>query len=164
MIVKTIRKTLDLFPLLNVRVVDGDTVEADIALPFDTNIRKRIRLKGWWADELEGPHAVTGQAAKQRLMFYVSGKALWLFCPAQRLDKYGRIVGDLWHGERIITAQEVLGDLQLTADQHKHRTDEKRRAAAIVARKKAGCCDRCGHFHGGLETCPPDQREWLPMQ
>lgn len=126
MIKAILRKTPDIHPLENIRVIDGDTIEAQILLPFEQRVQKRIRLKGWWADEIGGLYNGTAVVARFRLECFIQGKALWLHAPSCRLDRYGRVVGSLMHGERIVTAQEVLGDLQLTEKDHKaHRDAEK---------------------------------------
>lgn len=126
MISNKFRARPDVYALLNVRVIDGDTIEATIPLPFDTQVRKRIRLKDWWAHELSGPHASQGAEAKQRLERFIEEKAIWLFSASCRLDKYGRVIGTLMHQERIITAREVLGDLQLTREAHKAASDAQK--------------------------------------
>lgn len=112
-------------------MVDGDTLDCEIALPLDTSITKRVRLKGWWAPELASEIGGRGFEAKRRLEAFIEGKAIYLFAPGQRFDKYGRLIADLWHAERIISAREVLGELQLTKEQHKQASDELR------ARKQA---------------------------
>jgi hypothetical protein len=124
MITKTLRKTPDIYPLHSIRVIDGDTIEAMICLPFDTKISKRIRLKGWWADETEGIYRSNGMLAQHLLEVFCAGKALWLHAPSCRLDKYGRVIGHLMHGERIIAPREVLGSCQLTEGEHKLRRDQ----------------------------------------
>jgi hypothetical protein len=124
------RKSAEIHAIKNIRVVDGDTIQADILLPFDTTIQRRIRLKDWWADELEGAWAVEGMRAKMRLESFLEGKAVWLLSPSCRVDKYGRVIGTLMHEERIICAQEVLGELQLTAAVHKARRDGQRAQGA----------------------------------
>jgi endonuclease YncB( thermonuclease family) len=126
MIKSILRKSPDIHPLTDIRVIDGDTIEAQIILPFEQRVLKRIRLKGWWADEIDGPYAAEALAAKNRLESFVKDRALWLHAPSCRLDKYGRVVGHLMHVERIICAPEVLGELQLTEMVHKARSDQKR--------------------------------------
>ena len=145
MVTSKIQKTPDIWPLLNIRVIDGDTIEGDILFPFDQRIRKRIRLKGWWADELGGLWAEAANTAKVRLHCFCSNRALWLHSPNGRLDKYGRVIGTLMEGERIVTAKEVLGELQLTESVHKARTDQNR-----AKRRRSGLGD------------PPEVQERLP--
>lgn len=136
MITRNIRKLEDVFPLLNIRVVDGDTLQADIALAFETNVNRRIRLKGWWAPELEAGISGPAFEAKHRLECFCTGKALWIHCPSQRLDKYGRVIASLWWDNRIISPSEVLGTLQMTETTHKAAKDEITRLRA--AQREAG--------------------------
>ncbi len=155
MITKTLRRTPDIHPIKHVRVVDGDTLEASIVLPFDTLITKRIRLKGWWADELEGQYAARGREAKRRLEIWTHEKVLWLHAPSCRLDKYGRVVGHLCHDMRIISAREVLGDLQLTEAVHKERSDRLRALRGIAARTVPIVVDHDDGSVQGLESGRP---------
>lgn len=127
-ITKTIQKQRGYWPITDVRVVDGDTLEATIHLEFDTPIKRRIRLKGWWADEPKGLYAESGMEAKARLHTFVQGKALWLFSPSGRLDRYGRVVGHIIHHEQIVNPKDVLGHLQLTEHDH-----QQHRAQGVVS-------------------------------
>lgn len=141
MITKTLRKTPDIFPLVKIRVIDGDTLEAGVCLPFDTLLMKRIRLKGWWAAELGSAWDAEARTAAKRLADFLEEKAVWLHAPSCRLDKYGRIIGTLMHGTRIISAREVLGELQLTEAEHKRRHDEahgKRRGPQRTSAEREG--------------------------
>jgi len=128
MITKSYRKTPEIYPIDDVRVIDGDTLEATIRLPFDCSIKRRIRLRGWWAPERSGPHRASGEAAAALLAEYCKGKALWLHAPSCRLDRYGRVIGHLMHGERIVDPRDVLGSHQLTETEHKHHRDEALKA------------------------------------
>jgi hypothetical protein len=121
---KTLRKTPDIFPLDHIRVVDGDTLLAVIRLPFDVLHEARIRIRDFWADELDGPYATQGLQAQLRLKNFLEGKAVWLHAPSCRKDKFGRVLGHLMHHDRIITGREVLGELQLTEKEHKARKDQ----------------------------------------
>lgn len=133
MITKTTwRKTPDIYPLHDIRVVDGDTLEARICLPFDQSVTKRIRLKGWWADELEGPWSSQGWAARIQLATWLAGKVVWLHSPSCRLDKYGRVIGHILVDEQIVSPKEVLGVYQLS-----ERVHNEHRAQATQARKAA---------------------------
>lgn len=125
-IVKTWRKTPDIYPLQQIRVVDGDTLEAQIILPFDCTVVKRIRLKGWWADELTGPYSTQGMAAKLVLEQFVKTYVLWLHAPSCRLDKYGRVIGHLLVDNQIVNPTKVLGPYQLSERVHNaHKAQAK---------------------------------------
>lgn len=125
-IIKTLRKLPDVYPITEVRVIDGDTIQARILLPFDQSVTKRIRLKGWWADEPVGLYAAAGSDAKLLLEKFCWGKALWLHAPSCRTDKYGRLVGHLMVGMEIVDPRAVLGALQLSERVHnEHRAASK---------------------------------------
>lgn len=130
--IKSYRTTPEVYPLHRVRVIDGDTIEADIVLAFDTRIQRRIRLKGWWADEVDGPFRSSALEATFRLEAYLAEKAIWLHAPSCRVDKYGRVIGHLMYGERIVDPRDVLKELQLSEATHKLRRDQ-----AAASRKQA---------------------------
>lgn len=131
MITRVLSRLEGVYAISEVRVIDGDTIEAVIHLPFLVKLQKRIRLKGWWADELKGLYSESGLAAKQRLEAWCADKALWIASPSGRCDKYGRVVAHLVHGHKLVNPAEVLGSLSLTAAQHTARSDQKRHLAAL---------------------------------
>jgi hypothetical protein len=106
------------FELEEVRVIDGDTIQARIPLAFGQSLTARIRLKGWWAAELHGPSAAEGEAAKVASENWFRGREVFLFCPTHRIDLHGRVVGHLWWNGSIIPGERVLGALQLTEARH----------------------------------------------
>ena len=112
------RTTVDLVKIIECTVVDGDTLGCLLLGPLQMTTRHRVRLKDWYADERRGPRKVYGDQAAQRLEAWVKDKDLWLFCPEERFDRYGRLVARLWWHGRAITAPEVLGDLALTKAAH----------------------------------------------
>ena len=129
MIKSSFRLSNELYPLDDIRVIDGDTIEATIVLAFGTRVQKRIRLKGWWADEPVGIFASAGLAAKALLEKWCHQRILWLHSPSCRLDRYGRVVGSLiWQGQ-IVPGKAVLGSFQLTEAEHKARRDQNAAAA-----------------------------------
>ena len=87
------------------RVIDGDTVEADIDCGFHLVLRSRaIRLLGINAPELHGAPAASGQAARCYLVemlerYGTPDEDGWRVIVATKLDKddkYGRLLGTLW--------------------------------------------------------------------
>ncbi len=61
-----------------IRVVDGDTIDAEIDLGFDVKVKKRIRLAGINAPESRTRNKVEkklGLAAKERLVEILDGAA-----------------------------------------------------------------------------------------
>lgn len=131
MITRTIKKNPDVYPIENIRVIDGDAIECTILLPFAQMLRTRVRLKGWWADEMQGAHGWEGLQARTRLENWIKGKALWLRCQSERRDRYGRVIAHLmWH-EQIVDPKEVLGPYQLTEEVHRQRLDASRKRPAL---------------------------------
>ena len=80
------------------RVVDGDTVDAEIDLGFDITIKKRIRLA-----EINAPESRTrnlaekkaGLASKERLTQLLDQAANVFELESTKLGKYGRVLGKL---------------------------------------------------------------------
>mgnify|MGYP003108687258 FL=1 len=80
------------------RVVDGDTIDAEIDLGFDVKISKRIRLSGIDAPESRTRNKVEkklGLAAKDRLTDLLEGAANCFELESQEFGKYGRVLGKL---------------------------------------------------------------------
>ena len=133
-------QTPGVFPIRDIRVIDGDAIEATIVLPFEALIRKRIRLRGWWADETEGDYAIDGLAATAKLKAFVKERPLWIHAHDERLDRYGRLLATLWESGKPVDARDVLGSLQLSERVHKERRDRltKQQEAHRAARQKCG--------------------------
>lgn len=76
------------------RVLDGDTVEADIDLGFRIRCRQTIRLVAMNAPEIRTEY---GPAAKRRLEELVLGKAVVRVQTTihREFEKYGRVLGRL---------------------------------------------------------------------
>ena len=86
-----------------IRVVDGDTIDADIDLGFDIKIKKRIRLAGINAPESRTRNKVEkklGLAAKDRLIEILDGAANCFELESTEIGKYGRVLGRL-HIDKI---------------------------------------------------------------
>jgi hypothetical protein len=146
------------YPIRDVRVIDGDALDAVIVLPFEALIQKRIRLKGWWADELDGPYSESGRRAKARLEAFVKDRPLWIACGSIRCDKYGRVLADLIDGPRLVVPKDVLGDCQLTERVHKQRRDELAkiaRATRAQIQRAAGTLDEPPGGSPGFEVSGP---------
>ncbi len=79
-----------------VRVIDGDTVVADVDLGFDVTIRRTFRLHGIDAPELRGVTASDGQRAKSHLtMLIESHSPLTIKTFKDKTEKYGRYLVNL---------------------------------------------------------------------
>ena len=80
------------------RVVDGDTIDAEIDLGFDIKVTKRIRLGGINAPESRTRNKVEkklGLAAKERLKEIMEGAANCFELESQEIGKFGRVIGKL---------------------------------------------------------------------
>ena len=90
------------------RVVDGDTVDANINLGFDITIHKRIRLTG-----IDTPESRTrdleekkrGLAAKNRLIELLGNGEFIL--ESREVGKFGRVLGTIHVGKANINDQLV---------------------------------------------------------
>ena len=85
------------------RVVDGDTIDAEIDLGFDIKVTKRIRLGGINAPESRTRNKVEkklGLAAKERLKEIMDGAANCFELESSELGKFGRVIGKL-HIDKI---------------------------------------------------------------
>jgi len=95
------------------RVVDGDTIDADIDLGFDVSVKKRIRLQGINAPESRTrdlEEKARGLAAKDRLKAILEGAKEIQLC-SHGVGKYGRCLGELHvdvvDGKKCLTLENV---------------------------------------------------------
>ena len=80
-----------------VRVVDGDTVDANIDLGFDITIKKRIRLVGINTPECRTrdlKEKALGLAAKERVKAILTENIKFTL-ESTELGKYGRVLGKI---------------------------------------------------------------------
>ena len=81
----------------SVRVVDGDTVDAEIDLGFDVKIKKRIRLVGINTPECRTrdlKEKALGLAAKERVKAILTENIKFTL-ESTELGKYGRVLGKI---------------------------------------------------------------------
>ena len=81
------------------RVIDGDTVDAEIDLGFDTTLFKRIRLHGIDTPEVrtrDKQEKKKGLAAKTRLIEILEDNNNEIYLQSIDKGKYGRCVGILY--------------------------------------------------------------------
>jgi micrococcal nuclease len=93
-----------------IRVLDGDTIEADLHLGFDVTMRRKFRLLGINAPELKTGE---GQAAKQALIDRLAGATIEIQSHKDRTEKYGRYLATVWaimpgDGARLDVNQYML--------------------------------------------------------
>lgn len=88
-----------------VRVVDGDTVRADIDLGFNTWRRNEaLRLEGIDAPEPKGSTREAGKASTAALVARIEGKELTICTIKDKTGKFGRYLVRLYLGDEDINA------------------------------------------------------------
>ena len=102
------------YPISSIRVIDGDTIEADVDLGFRIRQRQIIRLAGIDAPELRSKDPDERERAKE-----ASGALHWILKTSQPaqvlmhsigLDKYGRSLAAVWVGEPWQNANQWLAE------------------------------------------------------
>jgi len=79
------------------RVIDGDTIEADIDLGLGVWVKgMRIRLYGINAPEIRGDEAWLGVESKNWLSSKVLNREIVLKTVYDRRGKFGRLLGEVW--------------------------------------------------------------------
>ena len=94
------------------RVVDGDTIDADIDLGFNMTLSKRIRLHGINTPETrtrDKQEKKRGLAAKERLQQIIDDQQGVLFLKSMDQGKFGRCIGVLF--EQDFDDQSINGML-----------------------------------------------------
>lgn len=95
-----------------IRIVDGDTIDAEIDLGFDTIVRKRIRLYGINTPETRTKdlkEKEKGLAAKQRLTELLKTDFI-VETILNKRGKYGRVLGVVYimNNEQKVNINEAL--------------------------------------------------------
>lgn len=76
------------------RVIDGDTVEANIELGLDVQVVKKCRIRDYDSPEMQQPTRTPALKAKDALAAILPpGTPFWIVCPSWSVDKYARVVG-----------------------------------------------------------------------
>ena len=98
-----------------VKIIDGDTIDADIDLGFHITVRKRIRLYGIDAPETRLQSKIKnledrkkekslGLSAKARVSEICSTNSVYL--ESVKIGKYGRVVGTIYYLEDDIGVED----------------------------------------------------------
>lgn len=92
-----------------VKVVDGDTVDVLIDLGFDVYTKQRVRLLGIDCEESrtsDPEEKLYGKLAKSKLKHWCKQHSdvnpMKLRCQEPSRDKFGRVLGELWHNDQNI--------------------------------------------------------------
>ena len=109
------KNSLYFYSISNIRVIDGDTIDADIDLGFSIFIRRRIRLEGIDAPEtrLQSKISDPEERKKEKLSGIKSKDFLYSICESNKiylisnkLDKYGRVLGEIFLIEDDLGVEE----------------------------------------------------------
>ena len=88
------------YPCQIVRVIDGDTVDAEISVGFGLTTVQRLRLLDAWAPEVRGPERPAGLKAAGFVSRWVgtyAGQDDWPFrVQTSKDDAFGRWLGTIW--------------------------------------------------------------------
>jgi len=98
-----------IYPLLVARVIDGDTIVADIDLGFDAWRRVRIRLADIDAPEMHGPTAIRGEAARQMLIRLIAKHRLGVVTGRAKLMVRTKLDG---RGKQATSFRRYVGYLE----------------------------------------------------
>ena len=106
------------------RVIDGDTVEAEIDLGFQVSLTATLRLAGIDTPEVRGPERIEGRAATEYLELLLnklagSEREVTVHTHRDRTGKYGRYLAELMVGTRNLNEA-------LVAAGHARRTENSR--------------------------------------
>jgi len=86
-----------------VRVIDGDTVVADIDLGFNTWRKdEHLRLRGIDAPEIRGEERPEGLIAAEALRGRLAGRDLIICTIKDRTGSFGRFLVDIYDGDSLI--------------------------------------------------------------
>jgi micrococcal nuclease len=95
------------------RIIDGDTIDADIDLGFNLTISQRIRLKGLNTAEtktLDPEEKKKGIEARLWLEKELSRQGEWII-ETTKEDKYGRVLGTLYCiGDPVTLNEKMLNE------------------------------------------------------
>ena len=117
-----------------VRVLDGDTVEADFDLGFNITHRVTVRLAGYDAPETFRPKTereeVAGGECKDHLeALLVAYESHGLYCKSTKIDLYGRSTGILYfkHNDsgKYISINDLMASWIIAMGYNKAKLREK---------------------------------------
>lgn len=101
-----------------IRVIDGDTIVAEVDLGFDTFKKVKVRLMGIDAPETRTrdlEEKKRGFAAKEYLEdVFATSKELTLV--SNKVDKYGRCLGTIFVGEININEEMIESGMAVVYD------------------------------------------------
>ena len=98
-----------------VRVLDGDTVEADFDLGFNITHRVTVRLAGYDAPETFRPkteaEAKAGAECRHKLYNALTYRPDSLYCRSTKIDLYGRSTGIIYIKDHLTGDCNSVNDI-----------------------------------------------------
>lgn len=80
-----------------VKIVDGDTIDVDLDIGFNTTVRKRLRFYGIDTWETRGVEKAKGNVAKAALALKLSdADDIFVQTVMDATGKYGRVLAWVW--------------------------------------------------------------------
>lgn len=104
------------FDVRFIRARDGDTVEVLVSLPFGVFLQLPIRLVGIESHEPSGETLPLAKQIAEKIERRWSGVMMRLAPAGMGRDKYGRIRGDLWTPEGLLSDWLVAQKLAWRVD------------------------------------------------
>ena len=82
-----------------VKIIDGDTFDAEIDLGFGIQIKRRIRLFGVDCPEMKGSTKEKGEEARQFTIkfFEETNNEFLILSHTDKVDNFGRILVEVWN-------------------------------------------------------------------
>ena len=123
-----------------VRVVDGDTLDAEIDIGFDVFVKKRIRLYGidtWESRTRDLEEKEKGLAAKARLIELLEDNGNKFVLQSHELGKYGRVLGSIILDDDR-DACDILMEEGHAYSYHGGNKEEARAKATAILESKKG--------------------------
>jgi len=122
-----------------VRVVDGDTLDAEIDIGFDVFVKKRIRLYGidtWESRTRDLAEKEKGLAAKARLIELLAANGNKFMLQSHELGKYGRVLGSIILDDDRDACDVLLEEGHAYSYDGGNKQEARDRAAKILAEKE----------------------------
>jgi len=105
-----------------IKVIDGDTIDAEIDLGFNVHIKKRVRLWQINAPETRSKNkqeVAKGKTAKRRLIEILDSTDGKFILVSHGLGKYGRCLGELYIKGEEKSVNQLLIDEGLVKEYNK---------------------------------------------
>ena len=122
-----------------VRVVDGDTLDAEIDIGFDVFVKKRIRLYGidtWESRTRDLEEKEKGLAAKARLIELLEDNGNKFVLQSHELGKYGRVLGSIILDDDRDACDILMEEGHAYSYHGGNKEEARTKAAAILAEKE----------------------------